>query len=245
MGGCCVGNCCVANCCIMDNAFGDFFRDLFGDDSTGSCGYHPSATVTESHAKKTADELAVMKESIRESTEKKEKEIIDYIDRSMNSLIKDLRDMNRATYGGKSLNINIEGIREKSEKLKKEVVGYIGNVMDEKLVLTDKELSMILEERDDEKRTKNFKAFCKKVQKKSLSGLVKKIEDTVKQQEAMIRKDIESRMSEVDKSMQEAMRAYTEILNQKQQDNTKMEETQIKYIYQYELASILLEQAEN
>ena len=57
---------------------------------------------------------------------------------------------------------------------------------------------MILEERDDEKRTKNFKAFCKKVQKKSLSGLVKKIEDTVKQQEAMIRKDIESRMSEVD-----------------------------------------------
>ena len=63
----------------------------------------------------------------------------------------------------KSNNINISGIRANNEDLKKEVNGYIGNIIDERLVLTDKELSVILGERDDSKRKKNFDAFCKRV----------------------------------------------------------------------------------
>ena len=63
----------------------------------------------------------------------------------------------------KSNNINISGIRANNEDLKKEVNGYIGNIIDERLVLTDKELSVIFEERDDNKRKKNFDAFCKRV----------------------------------------------------------------------------------
>lgn len=236
-----MGGCCIGDCCVMNNAVGDFFRDIFGG-SSGGCGYHPGPSETEAHAKKIADELAAMKEAIRESSEKKEQEIIDYISKSMNDLIKLLEDVNKKQFGGKSLNINIKGIRANNEDLKKEVVGYIGNIMDERLVLTDKELSVILEERDDEKRGKNFDSFCKRVQKQALAGLSKKIESTVRKQEEMIRREIESRLNEVDRNMKAATKAYADIVEVKEKDESKMAGTQIKYIYQYELSEILLDQ---
>lgn len=235
-----MGGCCVGNCCIMNNAVGDFFRDIFGGD--GGCSYHPGPSETEAHAKKIADELAEMKASIRESSEKKEQDIINYINRSMNELIKLLEDVNKKKYGGKSLNVNIGGIRDYNEALKKEVVGYIGNIMDERLVLTDRELSVILEERDDKKRNKNFDAFCRRIQKQALDGLRKKIESTVRKQEQMIRQEIESRLKEIDGSMKEITKAYTDIVEVKEKDESQMAETRIKYIYQYELSQILLDE---
>lgn len=237
-----MGGCCIGNCCIMDNAVGDFFRNIFGE--SGGCSYHPGPSETEAHAKKIADELAAMKESIREASEEKEKEIIDYINKSMNDLIQLLEDVNREQFGGKSLNINISGIRVNNEDLKKEVVGSIGNVMDERLVLTDRELSLILEERNDKKRNKNFDSFCKRVQKQALDALSKKIESTVREQEDMIRREIESRLNEVDRKMESATKAYTDIVDVKEKDELKMAETQIKYIYQYGLTDILLDQLE-
>ena len=237
-----MSGCCIGNCCIMDNVVGDFFRNIFGQN--GGCSYHPGASETEAHAKKIADELAAMKESIRESSEKKEKEIIDYINKSMNDLIQLLEDVNREQFGGKSLNINISGIRVNNEDLKKEVVGSIGNVMDERLVLTDKELSLILEERDDKKRNKNFDSFCERVQRQALDALSKKIESTVREQEDMIRREIESRLNEVDRKMESATKSYTDIVDVKEKDELKMAETQIKYIYQYGLTDILLDQLE-
>lgn len=238
-----MGGCCVGNCCVMNNAVGDFFRGIFGGDR-GGCGYHPGPSENELHAKKIADELAEMKENIRKSSEDKEKKIINYINKSMTEFIGELDKVNRQSFGGKNLNINIKGIREKNEMLTKQVVGCIGNVMDERLVLTDKELSVILEERDDEKRGKNFDNFCKRVQKESLRGLSKKIRETVSAQENMIRKEIQDRLTEVDQSMRAATKAYSEILSVKEQNEGKMEETQMKYIYEYELAEILLDQLE-
>lgn len=211
-------------------------------EAAGGCGYHPGPSETEAHAKKIADELAAMKESIRESSEKKEHEIIDYISRSMDDLIKLLEDVNEKQFGGKSLNINVNGICTNNEDLKKEVVGSIGNIMDERLVLTDKELSVILEERDDKKRNKNFDAFCKRIQKQALDGLGKKIEATVRKQEEMIRREIESRLKEVDRNMKAATKAYMDIVEVKEKDESKMSETQMKYMYQYELSEILLDQ---
>lgn len=236
-----MGGCCIGNCCIMNNAIGDFFRDIFGG-SSGGCGYHPGPSETEAHAKKIADELAAMKESIRESSEKKEQEIIDYISKSMDDLIKLLEDVNEKQFGGKSLNINVNGICTSNEEIKKEVVGSIGNIMDERLVLTDKELSVILEERDDKKRNKNFDDFCKRIQKQALDGLGKKIEATVRKQEEMIRREIESRLKEVDRNMKAATKAYMDIVEVKEKDESKMSETQMKYMYQYELSEILLDQ---
>ena len=235
-----MGGCCVGNCCVMDNVVGDFFRDIFG--SGGGCGYHPGPSESEAHAKKIAGELETMKNNIRESSEKKETEIIDYINKSMEALIKLLDEVNKKQYGGKTLNINIKGIRQKNDDLKKDVVGYIGNVMDDRLVLTDPELSVILEERDDEKRNKNFDAFCVRVQKSALDGLSKMIESTVRKQEEMIRKEIELRLNEVDKNMKSATEAYTNIVNVKEKDESKMAETRIQYIYQHEISEILLDQ---
>ena len=219
---------------------GDGIRDFFGLD--GGCAYHPGVSLTEAHAKKIADELAEMKESISKSSEKKEQEIIDYIGKSMDDLIKFLEDVNKKQFGGKSLNINIKGIRANNEDLKKEVKGYIGTIMDERLVLTDKELSVILEERDDKKRSKNFEFFCERIQKQALDGLSKKIESTVQKQKKMIRHEIELRLNEVDKNMQAATKAYAEIVEIKEKDESKMAEAQIKYMYQYELSEILLDQ---
>lgn len=236
-----MGGCCIGNCCIMNNAVGDFFRNIFGG-SSGGCGYHPGPSETEAHAKKIADELAVMKENIRESSEKKEKEIIDDISVSINELIELLESVNKKQFGGKSLNINIDGIRTNNENLKQEVIGYIGNTMDDRLVLTDKELSVILEERNDEKRNKNFDAFCERIKKQSLDGLSKKIESTVRKQEEMIRREIELRLNEVDKNMKEATKAYIDIVEIKEKNESKMTETKIKYIYLYELSEILLDQ---
>ena len=233
------GGCCVGNCCVMNNAVGNFFRNIFG---SSSCGYHPGPSENEKHAKKIADELAEMKKNIRESSQKKEEEMIDYINKSMNDLFELLEKVNQKKYGGKTLNIDIEGIRAKNEELKKEVVGHIGNYMDDRLVLTDPELSIILEERDDKKRGKNFDNFCMKIQNQSLEGLCQKIEDTVQKQEDMIRHEIEARLKEVDKNMQAVTKAYTDIVAIKEQDDSKMDEERMKYMYKHEIIEILLEQ---
>lgn len=238
-----MGSCCIGDCCVMNNSVGDFFRDIFGS-SGGGYGYHPGPSETEAHAKKIADELAEMKENVRKSSEKKETQIIEYLNKSMNALIQELDKINKQTYGGKSLNININGIKEKNESLKKNVIGCIGDIMEERLVLTDKELSVILEERDDKKRAKNFDAFCKKIQKQALDGLSKEIESTVRKQQDMIRQEIQNRLSEVDRSMKQATQAYMSIMQAKEKYDAKIEKMQVEYIYKCGLAEIILDQLE-
>lgn len=235
-----MGGCCIGNCCVMNNAVGNFFRDLFGD-SSGGCGYHPGPSETESHAKKIADELAEMKEHIRKASEKNEQKIINYINKSTEELFVLIENVNGQKFGGKSLNINIDGIRKSIESLKSEVIGFIGNVMDDRLVLTDRELSLILEERDDQKRKKNFDAFCKRIKSQALDGLIEVIKSTVQKQEKLIRKEIESRLNEVRSNLEIEEKAYTDILEIKNKDESAMAEKQIKLIYQYGILDILID----
>ena len=184
-----MGGCCIGDCCVMDNFVGDFFRDL----TTPACSYHPGSIKTTDHAEKIANELADMKEKYSKSSKKNEEKIINHISSSMDDLLKLLNSINRKQYGGKVLNINIESLREKNEDLKKQVVGSIEKRMNDRLVLTDKELSAILEERDDKKRGKNFKNFCVKIQKNAIADLKNNIQKTVKEQEKMIEKEINDR----------------------------------------------------
>ena len=234
MSGCCIADCCIKNCCILDCCIMDF--------GGSSCGYYPGPSETEAHATKIANELAEMKEKIGKSSEAIEQKIIDDIGESINDLIKMLENVNKERFGNKSLNINISEIRTNNEKLKKEVVGYIGEIMNDRLVLTDKELSVILAERDDKKRGGNFDTFCIRVKKQALDGLGKKIETTVREQEKMIRREIEARLNEVKQNMEAAMKAYTDIVNLKEKDESKIAVEQIKYMYRYELSKILLDQ---
>ena len=63
IGGNKMGGCCVGNCCVMNNAVGDFFRDIF--ESGGGCGYHPGPSKTEAHAKKI---LKVIRKAVQTGT---------------------------------------------------------------------------------------------------------------------------------------------------------------------------------
>ncbi len=221
----------------------DGISDLFGGSSSSN--YTPSASVTASHAKSNADTLAELKADVRKATEEKEKQILDYVNRGIDELLKELERVNKKTFGGKSLNINIKEIKNKNKDLEKEVVGFIGNYMDSRLVLSDHELEKIVKILDDEKRKKQFDAFYKKLQRKAVEELKSKVETTVHKQEEIVRKAIQSRLEEVDKNMQETTKAYEEIRRMKEeQEKTGIEEKQITYCYQYELAGILLEQLE-
>lgn len=219
-------------------------KDIWDGCSTSS--YTPKASVTATHSKSNADILAELKAGVRNVTEKKEKQIIDYINTSVDQLLTDLAKINERSFGGKTLNINIEKIKNKNNALKQEVVGFIGNYMDGRLVPSDHELSKILEIRDDGKRKKKFDAFYRDLQKKAVEKLKAKIETTVHKQEEIIRKEIQNRLTEIDKSMQGAEKAYEEILHMKEeQDAARIEEKQIQYCYQYELSEILLGQIES
>lgn len=215
-------------------------------DSIPSSSYQPSASITAAHSKSNADILAEFKKDIRQKTEKREEEIIDYINGSLNVLLDSLEKVNGQNFGGKSLNINLQEIKGKNEDLKREVVGFIGNYMDSRMVASDHELAEILKIYNDKKRNQKFNAFYRKLQGQAETKLKCKIEITVHKQEEIVRKAIQARLAEVEKSMQEATRAYEEILQMKdEQDNAKIEEKQMEYCYKYELAEILLGQIES
>ncbi len=161
MGGGC-GNC-------DNHPIRDFFRSIFGGGrSGGGCGYTPGPSENEIHAKKIAGELEDMKTKMRESSEKAESVIADDLMESANYFLKELEQINYKSFGTVKLKLNIEEINKQNQKLKDSIKGTIADHMDERLILTDKELSAILEERDDKKRAKNFDSFCKKTQNESM-----------------------------------------------------------------------------
>lgn len=218
----------------------------FSSSSSSSSSYRPKASGTAAASKSNADMLAELKADVRSKTEKDEKQILDNIDKAMDALLNELGQINKQDFGGKALNINITEIKNKNEALKKEVVGFIGTYMDGRMVLSDHELSEILKESDDKKRKKKFDGFYEKLHVQAVDRVKIKIQDTVYKQEDVIRKEIQNRLTEVDKGMQEATKAYEEILRMKEeQEHSGIEEKQIQYSYQYELSEILLEQLEN
>lgn len=241
MGG---GGCCAMDCCVGET-IKSFVRSIFCSDSGGGCSYHPGVNETEAHAKKIANELADMKQKIGESSSKLENKIIEEINGSLKEFIDMVARLNLQEYGGKTLNINVEGIRENNEKLKKEVVGCISSVLNDRLVLTDSELSVILEERDDKKRASNFDKFVKKVQKVALDKLKVRIEKTVNKQTQMVNDEIKTRMNEVEKNMNDAFTAYNSILEMKTQDSMEIEKNKMNHIYKLGLYDLLSDEIDN
>ena len=246
-GGGCGDWCCVGDCGFhpLGDIFGCCVIDLLGSscgDSSCCVGYHPGPSESEVHAKKIANELAAMKEKYRESSEKSEQQIMDIASASLEGLLDELETINYVKFGGRTLNIDITGIRRRNDELKNSVRGHIGNIFDERLVLTDKELSVILQERDDKKRAKNFDDFCLRIQRQAVSSLRGKIESTVKAQSDMINNAIRSRLSEVDNNMRSTKSAYDEILRSKQQGDAEREKIIAKHAYSYELFRLFLEQ---
>lgn len=197
--------------------------------------YTPGPSENEAHAKKIANELAEMKEKQRDSTEKLEGKLMDYINKSMSDFLGELEPLNGVKYGGESLRINIDGIRETNEGLKKEVAGHIGRVLDERLVLTDPELSEILKERDDEKRAKSFRAFVLRVRNEAIVSLQDQIRTATTAQSDVVREEIQNRLEEVNHRMDEVQHAYEDIIKAKNGRSSELEEKRMQYMYTYTL----------
>lgn len=242
MGGCCIGDCCVGDCCVMDNAVGDFFRGLFCSD--GGCGYTPGPSKTEQHAKKIAEELAKMKENYNKSAGRTENDIMNYISASMNAFLEELSKINNTKYGDKELNIDIEYINRKTEEIKRQVVGHIGSVMEERLVQTDPQLSVILKEEDDIKRAKNFKKFCDDVFEEAVNSLRKPITDAIQAQQNVIESEINQRIKEVSASAKTTMELLSSIQQQKEKGDSDCEETKIACMYKLGVLDCILDELE-
>ena len=221
-------------CCVSNHPIIDFITDIFCSDSC-CVGNSSGPSESEQHAKKVAEELAEMKEKSEKSSTQTEQKIMDYIE---------IEKINQQDFFGEKLNINTKGIREKNEQLNNQVVGCISSVLNSRLVQTDKELSTILEERDEKKRKKNFSAFVEKVKKQALRKLRTEIEKTVKAQSEIVSKEIKTRQKEVDARMAESIKELTEIMEIKEKSESELKKKQVDYMYQSALCDLILAEVE-
>lgn len=224
----------------MDNPIGDFFRDLFCSDT--GCSYHPGPSKTEQHAKKIADELATMKEHMGKSAAEDEARLLNYVNANMDQFVNELTGVNERDFGGKSLEIDLDGIRSAREKLKSEVTGHMSEIYNERLVQTDKELSLILKEDNDKTRAKNFDDFVQSVRSAALRSLQQTITETVEEQSRRVEEAIQLRMGEVEATMQEVNRTLSDILADKMSGGADLQRKQAGFLYDREVYEILLDE---
>ena len=228
--GCCIGDCCVVDCgfcCIFDGGGG------------GGCGYHPGPNENEKHAQKIAEELAKMKEHRTKVAEKAEEEVKTIVKDRMDGFIAEIKKVNENSYGSRSLNINIKGIEEQRDALLNQIPGTIGGVLYERLTLTDKELSVILAERNDEARDKAFQDFCNNLEKESKEKLKKKIKEVVKEQQELVAKEIKNRLAEVEGSMNTSIKELERVKDASDKGTVEKEKEQLELMYKHGIYDLL------
>lgn len=228
--------CCVGDCCVMDCGF----CCVFDFSSSSGCGYHPTTNDTTDHSTKIANELGVMKERAHEEGAKIGNEAFSNINQFMSQFITYLKKINDTTYGGRKLNIKIDIIEKEFEKLRLEVTEFIGQRMDDRLVLTDKELSVILEEMDDEERSKNFEAFYTKIHKKAVLDLSVKVEEVIAKQFSIVDSEIRNRLKEVNISMKAALNEYEQAEILKKENSIELSKKYMDSMYKITVADLLL-----
>ena len=246
-GGCCIGDC--GFCCVADCGFCCVFKcSDCGDCCVGHCSDNPAPRSSgggyledpaAKHAALIANELAEMRKRATEDAKKDEADCIKDIDENVQFFVKLLEEVNQKNYGGRSLNLNIDQIKKINEKLRNEVVGFIGKQLDNRLVMTDKKLSVILEERDTAKRKKNFGDFYQTVRRDAIRALIEKIETAVREQSESIEKEIQNRLNEVKTNMSEETQALEELQKLKDQENSRVAEKQVEYMFYEDLCDIM------
>ncbi|WP_296919817.1 hypothetical protein [Megasphaera sp.] len=223
-------------CCVVDCGFcciGDFCSD------TG-CSYHPQPNnERHDHAKVIADELAAMKERARIDGEQIGKEAYSQINVFLNNFIDHLWKINDGVYGGKKLNIKMDVVERELNKLEDEVTEFVGNRMDERLVLTDPKLSVILANEDDEERKRRFDEFYVTIHRAAVRDLSQEIKTVIAKQFVIVNKEIRDRLDEVDQSMKDALDEYRQAEKMKMEKNNDLSSKQIEYMYRIDLARIL------
>lgn len=238
MGGGCCDFCCIGDCCVFD-----FCSDC-GDRSCGDCSHVSSSksignSSVNNHSKVIAEELEKTKNKYGNIAEKAEYQIIHEINSSMDDFIMAIQAINHRQYAGRTLSINVEYIKKKRDDLSNQVVGYIKDKLYDRLVLTDVELKVILEERDDTERDKNFQSFCDNVLNKAKKDLQEVIKNTINEQQKIVHHEIETRLQEIDNSMKTSLAAYEEIEKLGNKEIAEQEAAQLEYMYQLDLYNIL------
>lgn len=238
-GGCCIGDCCVANCGFC--CIGDFFS--CSDCCVGNCGDNSSGkTAKIDHTAIINNELAEMRNRSAADAKKEEDSIITDVNSTMIEFIKWLEGVNRQKIGGRNLNINIDKIKELNEALRKKVIGFIGKRLDDKLVMTDPEVSTILAETDDAKRKKNFDDFYDNRLREAIREMIKEIETSVREQSEAIEREIQNRINELNNNMAQETRAFEEIKKLKDKEDSRLAEVQVDYMYYANLCDIMFDE---
>ena len=231
--------CCVTDFCIDCDFIDRIKRFLCSDHG---CSYHPPENNSVDHSKKIANELAAMKEKARKQGTLISSGVLEQINAFMNQFIEHLKTINSEKYGGKQLNLKIDIIESELGKLRDEVTNFIGDRLDERLVVTDKELSIILEEQDEQKRTKNFNDFYVRVHKKAVMDLTQKIEEVIARQFVLVDDEICSRLKEVDADMKKAHEDYEEMERMMEEKDTALATKQVEYMYAINLYDIVIDE---
>lgn len=234
--GCCVGDCgfcCIANCgfcCILDFGGGC----CVGDSSS------PSSSVD--HAKEVADELAALCDRADKIATEDEENILKTLNLGIGSFLNMVEEINKNIYGGRSLNINIKGIREKKEKLENDVKGYIGRRLRDRLVLTDKEVSVIIREKDKSERKKNFEEFFQKIVNDAREGLSEKIAETSQEQRDIVTSAIKQRLWEVNQGMERLEMEYRNLVEAHRESARAVESRKLEYLFQLDDCGMMIDE---
>lgn len=253
--GCCVGDCCVMNCGFC--CIGDFFSCKDSGCCVGNCCVSDSPACSdkggssdrsskkhqeEDHAATIANELAEMRKRSTTDAKKQESDIIDDVNETMAEFVKWIREINKQKYGGRSLNINTKRIEELNENLRKKIIGFIGTRLNDKIVDTNPQVSTILSERDKNKRKKNFDDFYHERMREAIRELIDAIETAVREQSDSIEREIQNRIKELNTAMTEETRAFEELKRLKEQENSRVAEKQIEYMYYANLCDIMFDE---
>ena len=120
-----------------------------------------------------------------------------------------------------------------------DVVGFIGRRLDDRLVATDSQVSVILAEPDDAKRKKNFDDFYDRIKHDAIRELIKEVESAVDRQSDSIEREIQLRMNEVQSSMKDELNALEELKEAQKSQKSEIFKKQAEYMYYEDLCDIM------
>ena len=202
-------------------------------------------SAMERHAKLVADELADWRNKAVTRAEKEETAVIEEINKSISQFIAMLERYNQQDYGGKRLNIDVDRLKQENERMKQRVSGFIRQKINDRFVQTDRELSVIMDEMNDARRSKAFNDFYDRVFRQAVKDLVTELEDSIRDQSKFIESAIENRLREVNADMAEVDRQFNEIQKLKENDDAGLAPKQIEYMYEITLCDTMLSELAN
>ena len=152
------GYCCVGN---VENQCNDYNFCCVGD-----------VEVPVQHGPNISDELNEARTRIKERANIPEQELADYVNKSTTEIKELLNSFAAEEYAGHKLTFDIENLDVLTKKFVDELNGFVSMRVNNRLVMEDKEIVIILAEPDAVKRKENFDAFNERLFRNALKDLL-------------------------------------------------------------------------